>query len=67
MTEKEFLNKYGNEKVYFQRMYKNSIYYKNIELGFWCKATIEYDDEIEVEETVYSIFQFAYFEFGLIK
>jgi hypothetical protein len=67
MTQEEFLEKYGNEKVYFQRMYKHSVYYKNTELGFWCKATIEYDDEIEVEETVNSVFQFNYFDFGLLK
>ncbi len=67
MTQEEFLEKYGNENVYFSEMYKFSAYYKNAELGIWCRATIEYRDDIGAEETVNSISQLEYFDFGFLK
>lgn len=67
MTQEEFLEKYGNEKVHFSEMYKFTAYYKNEELGIWCRASIEYRDSIEAEETVNSIFQLEYFDFGFLK
>ncbi len=55
MTEQEFLQKYGNEKVYFSSMYKYKAIFRNEELKIWCSGTLEYRDEISYEETVWSV------------
>ena len=67
MTEKEFLEKYGNEKVEFSNMYKFRATYKNEELKIWCSGVLEYRGDIEKVETVNSIFDLEYFQFGVIS
>ena len=67
MTEKEFLEKYGNEKVEFSSMYKFRAMYKNEELKIFCRGVVEYRDDIEKIETVNSIFQLEDFEFGMLS
>jgi hypothetical protein len=67
MTEKEFLEKYGNEKVEFSNMYKFRATYKNEELKIWCSGVLEYRGDIEKVETVNSIFDLEYFQFGVLS
>ena len=66
MTEQEFLQKYGNEKVYFSSMYKFRAIFRNEELKIWCSGVLEYKDDISYEEVVNSIFYLEYFQFGVI-
>lgn len=66
MTEKEFLEKYGNEKVEFSDMYKFRATYKNEELKIWCSGSVEYRGSIDRIETVNSIFDLEYFQFGTL-
>ena len=66
MTEQEFLQKYGNEKVYFSSMYKFRATFINEELKIWCSGALDYRDDISYEETVNSVFNLEYFEFGVI-
>lgn len=66
MNEKEFLEKYGNEKVEFSNMYKFRATYKNEELKIWCSGTLEYRGDIEKTETVNSIFDLENFQFGML-
>lgn len=66
MTEQEFLQKYGNEKVYFSSMYKFRASFRNEELKIWCSGMLEYNNEISYEETVNSIFDLDYFLFGVL-
>ena len=65
MTEKEFLEKYGNEKVYFTEMYKFRAVYENKELGIYCSGVVEYRGDISYKETVNSVFDLEYFQFGV--
>lgn len=65
MEVKEFLEKYGNEKVYFTGMYKFRAMYENKELGIYCSGVIEYRGDISYEETVNSVFDLEYFQFGV--
>lgn len=65
MSEKEFLEKYGNEKVYFTGMYKFRAMYENKELGIYCSGVLEYRGDISYEETVNSVFDLEYFQFGV--
>jgi hypothetical protein len=65
MTEKEFLEKYGHEKVYFSSMYKHRAIYKNEKI--WCSGVTESRDDIRHEEKVLSVFDLDYFEFGFIS
>jgi|688.fasta_scaffold169270_4 hypothetical protein len=67
ITEKEFLQKYGNVNVEFSSMYKNRATYKNEDLKIWCSGVLEYRDTIEKVETVNSIFNLEYFQFGIIS
>ena len=67
MTEKEFLEKYGNEKVEFSSMYKFRVMYKNEELKIFCRGVVDYRDDIEKIETVNSIFHLEDFEFGMLS
>jgi hypothetical protein len=67
MSEKEFLEKYGNEKVEFSNMYKFRATYKNEELKIWCSAVLEYSGDIEKVETVNSIFDLDYFQYGVMS
>lgn len=66
MTENEFLEKYGNEKVEFSNMYKYRATYKNDELGIWCSGNVGYKDIIEKTETVNYIFDLEHFKFGML-
>ena len=65
MTEKEFLEKYGNEKVYFTEMYKFRAVYENKELGIYSSGVVEYRGDISYKETVNSVFDLEYFQFGV--
>ena len=65
MTEKEFLEKYGNEKVYFTGMYKFNAMYANKELGIYCSGLLDYRDEISYEETPNSLSQLEEFKFSI--
>lgn len=65
MSEKEFLEKYGNEKVYFTGMYKFRAMYENKELGIYCSGVVEYRDGISYEETINSVFDLEYFQYGV--
>jgi hypothetical protein len=65
MTEKEFLEKYGNEKVYFTKMYKFRAMYENKELGIYCSGGVEHRADISYEETVNTVFDFEYFQFSV--
>ena len=67
MTEKEFLEKYGNEKVEFSNMYKFRVRYKNEELKIFCRGVVDYRADIEKVETVNSIFDLEDFEFGMLS
>ena len=67
MTEKEFLEKYGNEKLEFSNMYKFRVMYKNEELKIFCRGVVNYRDDIEKIETVNSIFDLDDFEFGMLS
>jgi hypothetical protein len=67
MSEKEFLEKYGNEKVEFSNMYKFRATYKNEELKIWCSGVLEYRGDIEKVETVNSIFDLEYFQYGVLS
>lgn len=66
MGKEEFLKKYGNEKVYFSSIYKFRAVFRNEELRIWCSGVLEYRDDISSEETVNSVFDLEYFEFGII-
>jgi len=66
MTEQDFLQKYGNEKVYFSNMYKFRATFRNEELKIWCSGVLEYRGDISYEETVNSVFDLEYFQFGVI-
>jgi len=66
MTEKEFLQKYGNEKVYFSGMYKYRATFRNEELKIWCSGVLDYRHDISKEETVNSVFDLEDFDFGVI-
>jgi len=66
MNEKEFLQKYGNEKVEFKSMCKYRALYRNEELKIWCSGLVEYREDIENIETVNSIFNLDSFQFGII-
>ena len=65
ISEKEFLEKYGNEKVEFSNMYKFRATYKNEELKIWCSGVLEYRGNINKVETVNSIFDLECFQFGV--
>ena len=67
MTEQEFLDKYGNEKVYFTNMYKFTARYENKKLGIYCAGTVNYRDTISYEEKVYSVSGLEDFEYGELK
>lgn len=67
MEEKEFLAKYGNEKVEFSYMYKFRVTYINEELKIWCSGVLEYRDDFEKVETVNSIFDLDDFKFGMLS
>ena len=67
MTEKEFLEKYGNEKVEFLSMYKFRATYKNEELKIFCSGVVEYRDDITKVETVNSIFDLEHFAFEVLS
>lgn len=63
MTEQEFLQKYGSEKVFFSYLDKLRAVYRNDELGIECSGILDYRDSICSEETVMGIFQLDSFEF----
>jgi hypothetical protein len=65
MTEEQFLEKYGQEKVYFSSMYKYRAVYKNEKI--WCSGVVESRDDIRHEETVLTVFDLEYFRFGFIS
>jgi hypothetical protein len=67
LSEKEFLEKYGKENVEFSSMYKFMATYKNETLKIWCSGILEYRGEIEKTETVNSIFDLEYFQFGTLS
>jgi hypothetical protein len=67
MTEKEFLEAYGNAKVTFTEMYKHRAMYSNKELGIYCSGVVEYGSAITCEETVISVADLEYFQFGKYK
>jgi hypothetical protein len=67
MTKKDFLQKYGKQKLEFSNMYKFRATYKNEELGICCSGIIEYRNEIQKEETVNSLSDLEYFAFGFIS
>lgn len=66
MTEKEFLEKYGNEKVEFSTLEKYRVIYTSEELKIYCSGVLGYRDNIKKIETVNSIFNLEHFEFGVI-
>lgn len=65
MSEQEFLEKYGSEKVFFSYLDKLRAVYRNDELGIVCSGTLEYRDYLVYEETVMEIFQLDFFEFNV--
>jgi hypothetical protein len=67
MTEKEFLEKYGNQKVYFSSMYEYRAIYKNGTLNIWCSGVVQSRDDIRSQETVLTVFDLEYFRFGFIS
>lgn len=68
MTKKEFLEKYGSEKVYFENVWKFVVNYSNEELGIYCSGSFDYRTELSKEETVASLFgQLETFSFGFIN
>ena len=67
MTEEQFLEKYGQEKVCFSSMYKYRAVYKNEKLNIWCSGVTESRDDIRHEETVLTVFDLEYFRFGFIS
>jgi len=66
MNEQEFLERYGDKKVYFSNIYKFKITFKNEELKIWRGGILDYRDDLSKEETVISIFNLDCFEFGFI-
>ena len=46
-------------------MYKFRAMYKNKELGIYCSGVVEYRGDISYEETVNSVFDLEYFQFGV--
>jgi hypothetical protein len=66
MTEKEFLEKYGNEEVEFSSMYKFRAIFRSVKLNIWCSGVLEYRGDISKIETVNSIFDLEYFQFGFL-
>src|SRR6056297_1226477 len=66
MTDKEFLAKYGNEKVEFSSIYKFKVTYKNEELKIWCSGIIESRDRVDRTETVYDIYNLDDFCCGFL-
>ena len=66
MTEQQFLEKYGHEKVWFSRMYKYRVNYENEKLNIWCSGVAAPRDDINREETVLTVFDYDDFEFGFI-
>lgn len=67
MTEQQFLEKYGDEKVWFSRMYKYRVKYENEKLNIWCSGVAAPRDDINREETVSTVFDYADVEFGFIN
>jgi len=67
MTEEQFLEKYGNQKVYFSSMYKYRAIYKNGTLNIWCSGVVQSRDDIRSQEKVLTVFDLEYFEFGFIS
>lgn len=65
LTEREFLEKYGGEKVYFTGMYKFRAFYENKELGIYCSGVVYYRQSISYKETVNSVFDLDEFQFGV--
>jgi hypothetical protein len=56
MTEKEFLEKYGNQKVYFSSMYEYRAIYKNEKLNIWCSGVVESRDDIRQRGNSFNCF-----------
>lgn len=46
-------------------MYKFRAIYENKKLGIYCSGVIEYRDDISYQETVSSIFNLEFFQFGV--
>lgn len=67
MTDKEFLEKYGNDKVYFSSTYKHGVTYRNRDLGIIVCGIIDYKDYMEYEETVNEIASLEDFYFMIEK
>ena len=65
MTENEFLEKYGSEKVYFEEIYKFTVKYSNKELGIYCSGTIDYRSVLSDTEIINDLFrELINFSFG---
>ena len=67
MTEKEFLEKYGDENVYFTNTYKRGITYRNEELGITVYGVMDYRDDMSYEETIRSVSYLEGFYFTFDK
>lgn len=66
MSEKEFLEKYGKENVFFNSLDRYRVHYRNEELGIWCEGNVDYRDSLKVKESVNSIFDLNDFKFGIL-
>lgn len=66
MSEKEFLEKYGKESVFFNRLDSYRVHYHNEELGIWCEGNIDYRDSLKAKESVNSISNLHDFKFGIL-
>jgi hypothetical protein len=63
LSEKDFLEKYGNEKVEFLELYKYRVVYHNEELKFYCSGVLNQDSEMRKTETVNSVAKLDAFQF----
>lgn len=66
MSEKEYLEKYGKESVYLNRLDSYRVHYRNEELGIWCEGNVDYRDSLKIKENVDSIFDLNDFKFGIL-
>jgi hypothetical protein len=63
LSEKDFLEKYGNEKVEFLELYKYRMVYHNEQLKFYCSGALNQDSEMRKTETVNSVAKLDAFQF----
>ena len=67
MDLKELIEKYANEECEFSNLYKGSVIYECDKIGLRFFGTVEYRDDLNKKETVWSLSQLEDFSWGEIR